>query len=126
MDTKNNFTTWIQDQATSEDLLKILEFCNQNCGTNFNYNNVIHLKNSISQIIHGKPTKDDLLNWLEDQDLDFLLRVAKSINQLPIVPIWKNIEEETFSTLISGIEDNHFINQEILQKSIKNNFFVKI
>lgn len=118
MEGKELFLKWIENDATDTDMISFIKFSNNNLGTKFTYKNMSFLTNSFDKITHGIPNRDEMINWLENQDRNIVLKVAENLNGYFLFPIWDDLENEEEECLVQSIEDSNHITLEMIKSAI--------
>ena len=126
MTNKIEFAKWFNEVASPEEVAEILLFCNDFLGTTFEVEKIHQLKNSLHKILSIHSSKDDILNWLEDQDLARIVRVAKAINGLGPADTFKDPQGLTIDSFIYVLEGSNVIDSTLLRRAIRKTLVFSI
>lgn len=70
------------------------------------------------EIVHGQPSRDEMINWLEEQDRSIIFKVAESLNNCFDTPFWDDLNSEGDEEIVYLIEDSNCITREMLKIAI--------
>lgn len=83
------------------------------------------IKKPLNNILNGISSKDCIINLIEDQDHNLILKVAQNLNNSFQVPLWTELELKTDEDLLYDIENTNCITVEILKSAILESVIYK-